>query len=350
MERRSTLILVLLAVIVALVVAVKYLLPVVAPFVLGLFISCLTEPIIAGLEKKLRVPRRFGVPVVLLFFMVLLGITLTFGVARVYVELKRLLADLPRFIALAETAVGRLQELYSSMPPQLGGMLEGSIGRVGGLAEGFVRGAMNVAAGVPGFLLTLTIGTIASFFISRDKERIIRFLAALLPPRWRSGTLKLKDEITGSVMSYLRAQLLLVCLTTVSGTFLLLVIGIRHAVVLGLLLGFLDLLPLVGPSALFIPWVCYHLLIGNGWFALLLAGVFAVLQVTRQVVESLLVGERLGVHPLAALLAVWAGIQLFGASGFIFGPVILICVKALARGLQRSSLPGFFASSGGRTN
>lgn len=334
MESRLKVSLILGGIALALVLAVKYLLPIVAPFVLGLFLSCLAEPVIAFLQTKIRIPRRVAVPIVLLLAFVIIGCLLTFGVARIYVELKRLLSDLPVLISIGEEAVRKLERFFSTLPPQIGGMLQGNISRVGGLVEGLVKGAMDMAGAIPGFLLTLTIGAITSFFISRDKERILAFFFGLAPTGWRRSTASLKTEIFNSAMSYVRAQLLLVALTTVLGTVLMLIIGVQHALVLGLALGVLDLLPMVGPSALFFPWIAYHFLAGSGWYGLLLAGVFLVLQITRQIAESSLVGERLGVHPLAALLAVWAGIKVFGTLGFVFGPLILIVMKAVARGIE----------------
>lgn len=339
MDRRSITLLVLVGAALILVLAVRFLLPIVAPFVLGLFISCLIEPIVAFLDKKWKIRRRLGVPGVLLLILLVMGTGLTFGVARLYGELKGLLTDLPSVISAAEHAVRDLEQFFSKLPPQLAGVLSQSISRLGGLAEGLVRGAMGLVAVIPNVLLTLTISTIASFFISRDKDRIVTFVVDLAPLRWRDRTQAVRGEILNTTMSYLRAQLLLVTFTSILSIILLTVIGVQRALLLGLLLGLLDLLPMVGPSALFIPWIAYHALAGSGWYALLLAGVFIVLQVSRQIVESLLVGERLGVHPLAALLAVWAGIKLFGVMGFIFGPLILIIVKALAKGLQGMSPP-----------
>lgn len=339
MDRRSVFLLVLSGTALALVLAVRYVLPIVAPFAVGLFLSCLIEPIVAFLDRKWGIRRKYGVPAVLLLIVVLIGTVLTFGVIRLYGELKGLLADLPSLISAGENAVRRLEQFFSELPPQLGGVLSQSISRLGGLVEALVQGAMGLAAVIPNVLLTLTISAIASFFISRDKDRLIAFVSDLAPARWRARTKAMKGEILDSTMAYLRAQLLLVTFTMVLSVILLTMIGVRRALLLGLLLGFLDLLPMVGPGALFVPWVAYHALTGAGWYALLLAGVFIVLQVARQMVESWLIGERLGVHPLAALLAVWAGIKLFGMWGFIFGPLILIVVKALARGLQGTGYP-----------
>ncbi|HCF92760.1 MAG TPA: hypothetical protein DER58_09860, partial [Firmicutes bacterium] len=166
-----------------------------------------------------------------------------------------------------------------------------------------------------------------------DKYRIMAFFKEASPEEWRADTVSMKDEIFASMMNYLRAQILLVLYTTVLTTVLFFSIGVKHALILGLVMGLLDFLPMIGVSVVFIPWIGYMLLTGSYGFALLLAGVFAVQQFSRQALESWLVGEHLGVHPLAVLLSVWAGIKLFGVGGFFYGPLILIILKALAKGL-----------------
>ena len=84
MDRRLLIFLILAGATVILTVAVKYLLPVVVPFVLGFFISAMIEPVIVFAQKKLRIARKISVPIVLFLVLLLLAALLTVG-SRIYV-------------------------------------------------------------------------------------------------------------------------------------------------------------------------------------------------------------------------------------------------------------------------
>ncbi|HAZ20809.1 MAG TPA: hypothetical protein DCY84_00400, partial [Firmicutes bacterium] len=102
MDRHLLVLLILSGATIILVLAVKYLLPVVAPFVLGFFISAMIEPLIAFAHRKMRLPRKIAVPIVLFLLLLVLAALLTIGVARIYVELRQLLAEMPLFLQKAE--------------------------------------------------------------------------------------------------------------------------------------------------------------------------------------------------------------------------------------------------------
>ena len=334
MDRHLLVLLILSGATVILVLAVKYLLPVVAPFVLGFFISAMIEPLIAFAHRKMRLPRKIAVPIVLFLLLLVLAALLTIGVARIYVELRQLLAEMPLFLQKAEELLNKLRSVFVDLPAQLVTLLDQGIATIAGITEKLILMVLDTAARLPNVVLTITVAVIASFFISKDKYRIMAFFKEASPEEWRADTVSMKDEIFASMMNYLRAQILLVLYTTVLTTVLFFAIGVKHALILGLVMGLLDFLPMIGVSVVFIPWIGYMLLTGSYGFALLLAGVFAVQQFSRQALESWLVGEHLGVHPLAVLLSVWAGIKLFGVGGFFYGPLILIILKALAKGLE----------------
>lgn len=334
MDRRLMILLILSGATVALVAAVKYLLPVVAPFVLGFFISAMIEPVIVFVHKRLRLSRKISVPIALFLVLLLLAALLTIGAARIYVELRQLLVEMPLFLQKADEFLDNLRSVFIQLPAQLVSLLDQGISSIAEIAQKLILMVLDTAAGLPNVVLTITVAVIASFFISKDKDKIVAFFKEASPEEWRADTVSMRDEIFASMLKYLRAQILLVTFTTVLTTVLFFAIGVKHALIMGLLMGLLDLLPMIGVSAVLIPWIVYMLLTGSYGFALLLAGVFAVQQFSRQAMESWLVGENLGVHPLAVLLSVWAGIKLFGVGGFFYGPLILIVLKALAKGLQ----------------
>ena len=130
-------------------------------------------------------------------------------------------------------------------------------------------------------------------------------------------------------VGFLRARFVLLSITAVMTILGLSAMRVSYAWLLGLACGALDILPLVGPSALFLPWALYHILVGNIGFALGLVSVLALSSAVRQVAEARVMGRNLDLHPLVALISVYVGVQLFGVKGFIAGPLAVIFFKAI---------------------
>src|SRR5690606_32219541 len=87
----------------------------------------------------------------------------------------------------------------------------------------------------------------------------------------------------------------------------------------------------VGPGLVFLPWALYHLVVGDTMFGVWLVLTYGGLVVGRTILEPRVIGDRIGVHPLATLMSLYVGLQLFGVSGFIIGPIIAIILVSLAR-------------------
>src|SRR5690606_27870815 len=104
-----------------------------------------------------------------------------------------------------------------------------------------------------------------------------------------------------------------------------------YAMLLAVLSGLLDLLPVLGPGLIFVPWLLYHFILGDALFGLGLALVYAAISFIRTVLEPRIIGERAGLHPLTALIALYVGLKLFGMAGFVIGPLSAILLKSLAR-------------------
>jgi predicted PurR-regulated permease PerM len=103
---------------------------------------------------------------------------------------------------------------------------------------------------------------------------------------------------------------------------------VRYAFLVAFIISLLDLLPALGAIAVLAPWSALSFASGNvrvGAGLLILAGVVTL---TRQIAEPKIVGKSLGLHPLVALFAMYAGLKLFGAAGLVLGPCAAIVVRS----------------------
>ena len=124
---------------------------------------------------------------------------------------------------------------------------------------------------------------------------------------------------------------LIIC-AVLAGAFLLL--RLRYALLLALLTAVVDALPVLGVGTVLLPWALYELLTGQVPLALGLAITYAAVTVLRSAIQAKLLGDQLGLHPLASLAAIYAGWTLGGVMGMLLFPILAICVKQALPGLE----------------
>ncbi len=317
-----------------------------APFVLALALAAFIEPVVTWLSRR-GVPRGWAVGAALFFTVAILGLIVGAAVSRLVVEIGQLVGALPGYSQDLANRVESLLQAYgrysASLPQPLEESIRSQMGSLVAVLQSLAGAVLAAVSGLPGFLLVLVVTVVATFFLSRDKEAINAFLLSLFPESLRGRVTSVRREVIGSALGFAGAYVTLMIMTAILSVLGLTFIGARYALVVGLVVGLLDILPGVGPATIFVPWIAYSVFFGSIPFAIKLAVVLAILSVVRQMVEPRVVGHRTGLHPLATLLAMYLGIRLFGASGFLIGPIAAIILKAVGRA---GLLPGFGGDGG----
>ena len=127
--------------------------------------------------------------------------------------------------------------------------------------------------------------------------------------------------------AWLKTELILLLFTSGLCTTGFLLIGNHYAWILGIGVGLLDALPLFGSGVVLVPWGIW-MFIQKRWFSGgLLIGIYVVCYFLRQILEARIMGDQVGLTPVETLIAMYVGLQLFGLSGFILGPIGLLLIE-----------------------
>jgi sporulation integral membrane protein YtvI len=334
----------LLATVVGVLFATRLLLAYLLPFVMALALAAAIEPVVGWLTRR-GLPRGVASATALTLLICVLGSLLAGAAARLIVEIGQFVSAIPGYSSEVASRLEYLAELYgkytAAVPKALEDTIQGQVQTLFAIIEGVARSTLQALSGLPGFVMVTVVTVIATFFLSRDKKEINAFFLSLFTPNLRERLTRVRREVIGSALGFAGAYLMLMALTAVITVAGLSLIGARYGLAVGILVGFLDVLPAVGPAAIFVPWIVYSFTFGSVAFGVKLAVVLAVMSVARQVIEPRLIGERTGLHPLATLLAIYLGLRLFGATGFVVGPLAAIVVRSIARA---GLLPGWGAS------
>lgn len=303
----------------------------VAPFVLAALIAVLVDPWVEAVTRAFRWQRSTSVLVIVGVSALALGSMGVLAASRLSHELADLAARAPdiaaraqrwaeSFIAYAYGALGHLPE------PVRDGMKRHLDGWIGGLL-GEVQRLLAFAFHLPSGLFTAFVSALTAYFLVRDKHGLARGLLAVLPLEWQRLARTVWRQMAAGVFGFLRAQTALMALTALWAIALFSLTGVPYPWVLGMLAGLFDLLPLVGPSGVFVPVVAVQLATGATAAALRLVAGWGALLIVRQAVEPRLMGAHMGLHPLTALMAVYLGSRAVGLPGFIFGPLAAVFLK-----------------------
>jgi sporulation integral membrane protein YtvI len=327
-------------------VFVRFLLPYLWPFVLGLLLALAIEPVVRGLQR-FRLSRPAAVLVALALVLGLFFALVTWAVSTLVVEITKLVESLPAYYQTARQLVADLTEragqFMATLPPEVNEQIYALLARLYAFLGRALPEALFSLAALPQVGIVTLVAAVASYFIGRDLGAIGAFFLDLLPPGWRDHAASLAVRLMRSVGEFAFAQLILIALTTAITIAGLALLGVPYALMLGLLSGLLDVLPVLGPGLLFVPWMLYHFIWGRVALGVGLGLLYLGISVARQVAQPRVVGERLGIHPLAALLSMYVGARLLGVLGLAVGPLVVMLLSAM----RQAGILTFGAPPGG---
>ncbi|MFD2190321.1 AI-2E family transporter [Pistricoccus aurantiacus] len=311
--------------------------PILMPFFVSMVLAYLGDPLADRLEAW-GLSRRLAVSVVFLVLTLIFGLALLFIVPILGRQLGQLLEALPLvYLWIQNTAVPWVQSLTGfDLGTDIDNMRQILVDNW--KETGSVAATLLAQVSRSGLALVALIGNLAlipvvTFYLLLDWDRMTANLRACLPRNWEPEIVRLAKQCDEVLSSFLRGQLLvMLCLGIIYAVGLTL-LGVRFGVLIGLLAGLASIVPYLGVivgisvAALvaFFQFESLLILLGVG-------GVFAFGQMMESVVlQPKLLGDKIGLHPVAVIFAVLAGGQLFGFTGVLLALPVAAVVMVLLR-------------------
>ena len=326
---------------VAVWLCLRYLFPLFLPFILGLGISLAAEPFAAFLQRRLYWRRSCAAAAAVTGFLSAMGAALWLAGAVAVDRARKLAGSLDSMEEQLAAGVETLRiwavSLAARAPGGLAQPLKASVEELfsdgGALLHRGTDAALGLAGQaaqrLPGSLVTLGTAVLSAYMLSVRLPRLRERLSShpLWQKRLRPALLRLKTTLK----CWLRAQVRLSAVTfgIVLGGLVLL--GVRHKLALALLTAAVDAVPLLGSGTVLLPWALFSLLSGAPVRAVGLLGIYLTALLTRSSLEPRLLGRQLGLDPLAALMALYAGYRIWGFGGMILAPILTVTAKELCR-------------------
>ncbi|MEW6230265.1 MAG: AI-2E family transporter, partial [Bacillota bacterium] len=165
------------------------------------------------------------------------------------------------------------------------------------------------------------------------------WLLSWIPGRWRSEVVGLLIEMDHALGSFIRGQLLVSGIVGVLISLGLSIIGVDFALVIGLLAGIFDIIPYFGPVIGAVPAIALALLKSPVLVIYVVVLFVVVNQIESAIVGPNILGEQIGLHPVAVIFAILAGGHLFGVTGVLLAVPVAAIIKVFLRYLQARLVP-----------
>lgn len=203
------------------------------------------------------------------------------------------------------------------------------IGGSSELAQGIFNQSMNFTMGIFQFIVMMIAVSMIVLYILTDKEYLKGKFLELFPPDLKGKAKNILASISERVGGYVRAQILSMVSIGIMVSIMLLILGVEYPLILGLISGVMDIVPLLGPAiALVLILVsAYHL----GWIKIILiiALFLLIQQLSNYLIRPLLFGKFMALHPLTIFLALFLAEQFLGFWGVLLSPAIAATVCIL---------------------
>lgn len=326
-------------------IVVYYLQAILTPFLVGIILAYLGDPLVDRLERQ-RVNRTLAVLIVFaVFLLILVGVAVVV-IPVLFDEVSGLVSDIPEIISWLQNVASPYLvstfniDPFDISPDRLKESIFDNWHRTGDFVGQLVQEVTASSMTMLNALISITLVPVVAFYLLRDWDDCIERIRQMIPLNVEPKVVKLTRECDEVLSQFLRGQLLIMCVLGFVYALGLAFVGLDLAILIGLVSGLASIVPYLGfvigilsaiTAAMFqfqdltpIVYILIVFLLGQG-----LEGI---------ILTPLLVGDRIGLHPVAVIFAVMAAGHLFGFFGVLLALPIAAVVMVFLRDLKSSYL------------
>lgn len=318
--------------------SLKYLLPIFLPFIFAYFLMYLLRPIVRLLHQRFRINRKLSSIILLGILVMVLGMTIGFIANAAVKQIKNFCCNYVKYEKkldnMTDKACDALERYSGIESREIKGYVDKGIDAISeiGKSTETVNKVMNKSIStviligeIIVFVLTMIISSYYMLNKVDDKEKTGGNKESVLYKDIR----KLTSKVGHVCIAYIKTQLIIMSITSVICFISFMLIKNDYALLLALIVGFLDALPLIGVGLILIPWGLVYIISGNYVNAAIILVTFIICYLVREFIEPKLMGSQIGITPLATIISMYVGYKVFGVIGVILGPVGYILIGTL---------------------
>ena len=318
-------------------VLLYYLTPVLTPFAVAAVLAYLFDPIVNRLQV-IKIPRAIGVVIVFFVILLLAGMILFYLIPLLEAQIIILFKKAPVFLGWASDLIQQYLGLQLNLSDKLStehikGLLSHNLQQAGGIVSVMLRMITTSSLALVAWAVNLLLIPVVLFYLLRDWHEVVDGVYRLLPRRVVLTVKRLLGECNEVLSAFFRGQLLVMIALGILYSVGLTLVGVDLAVLIGMLSGLVSIVPYLGfivgilsasmaaffqyQEAIYLVYVAIVFLIVNG--------------IESSMLTPLLIGDKIGLHPVAVIFAILAGGQLFGFIGVLLALPVAAVIMVFIR-------------------
>lgn len=338
--------LVRLAIIVGIVyLGFRFLLPLFFPFVLAYVIAVVLRKPVRFLLRRFRLKPAVGGALLLVLFLLVAGGGIAYAVKLLLQQFASFVGNYDSYAAewdgYMEQACFYFDSVFhlekGSAFSILSDGLDGIVlffqeELIPFLTKNSLKAAVSVTELVAAVIIIfvavlLFLGDMVGTDDGREGRKKEKPLLHFIEKEWR----EVKHELSGAGTAYVKTQVILILLISLTCSLGLFLIKNPYALLFGVAIGIFDAFPVLGSGLILVPWAIISFIQGKAVTGAVLLTLFGICQFLREYLEPKLLGGKMGIRPVQSLMAIYIGYELFGILGLFLGPFGLVLIKSIWR-------------------
>ncbi|ASW51553.2 AI-2E family transporter [Streptococcus suis] len=306
------------------------------PMILTGLLYYLLNPMVDWMEKH-KISRTVGISILFVLISLLIIWGLAVAIPSIQEQVTSFAQNLPANIQKIEGQVTSLlqDQRFEQFRPTALELLNKVNDQAVAYAQKFSTSAVNWASNLIStasqIIVAVLIMPFILFYLLRDGQYLNKHITQYLPTKWREPIGTVLSDVNGQLSNYVRGQVTVAIIVALMFSVMFSIIGLSYPITLGVMAGFLNLIPYLGSFLAMIPAVILGLIAGP----IMLIKVLVVFMIEQTIegrfVTPLIIGSSLSIHPITILFVLLTAGQMYGVLGVLLGIPIYASIKVLVK-------------------
>ncbi|MCK4027069.1 AI-2E family transporter [Streptococcus suis] len=308
------------------------------PMLLTGLLYYLLNPLV-DLFEKYKFSRTVGISILFVLIALLLVWGLAVAIPSAQTQIMSFMRNLPGYIAEIEGIATKLleNEQFAQFRPtaleQLNKLNDQIMTFARNMSTSAVNWASNLISTASQIIVSILIMPFILFYLLRDGNQVKGNIIKFLPTKWRSPIGQVLTDVNSQLANYVRGQVTVAMIVAFMFSVMFSIIGLNYPITLGIVAGFLNLIPYLGSFLAMIPAVILGIIAGPFMLIKVLI-VFMVEQtIEGRFVTPLIIGSSLSIHPITILFVLLTAGQMYGVLGVLLGIPIYASIKVVVKAI-----------------
>ncbi|HFI0853905.1 AI-2E family transporter [Streptococcus suis] len=308
------------------------------PMILTGLLYYLLNPMVDWMEKH-KISRTIGISILFVLIVLLIVWGLAVAIPSIQEQATSFAQNLPTNIQKIESRItGLLQDQrFEQFRPTALEVLNKVNDQIVTFAQKFSSSAVNWASNLISTASQIVVAVLIMpfilFYLLRDGQYLNKHITQYLPTKWREPIGTVLSDVNSQLSNYVRGQVTVAIIVAIMFSVMFSIIGLSYPITLGVMAGFLNLIPYLGSFLAMIPAIILGLIAGP----IMLIKVLVVFMIEQTIegrfVTPLIIGSSLSIHPITILFVLLTAGQMYGVLGVLLGIPIYASIKVLVKAI-----------------